>query len=70
MSVTLPDYVMSIREIQAAVHPQTGKTGVQFLDSTSSSVFLSMSPDTLKRLAAEINWVLLRLETAQKRRVN
>jgi|GraSoiStandDraft_56_1057294.scaffolds.fasta_scaffold443957_3 hypothetical protein len=70
MSATLPTYVMPVRGIQATVHPQTGEAGVQFLDSTSSSVFLPLSADTLKRLAADINWFLLRLETARKARAS
>jgi hypothetical protein len=35
---------------------------VQFLDSTNSTVFLPVSAVTLERLAADINWILTRLE--------
>jgi hypothetical protein len=61
----LPDYVLAVREIQAAVHPQTGEAGVQLIDSTSSSVFLPLTIETLRRLTLDIQGVLNRLQACQ-----
>ncbi len=61
-----PTYVIPIRAIEATVHPQTGEAGVQFLDPTSSTVFLPVSADSLKELVSDINWILMRLELAGK----
>lgn len=57
-----PTYTIPVRAIEAVVHPRTGEIGVQFLDSTNSTVFLPVSADILERLAADITWVLTRLE--------
>ena len=65
-----PDYVLTIREIRAAVHPQTGEAGVQFLDSTRSSVFLPLSIETLQRLTSDIQWVLTRIQACQAEAAN
>ena len=66
----VPDYVLPIREIQAAVHPRTGEAGVQFVDCTSSSVFLPLSIETLRRLTSDIQWVLMRLQACQAQAAN
>ncbi len=59
-----PTYVIPIREIRAAVHPEKGQAGLQFVDSTGASVFLPVSAHTLEQLTADIRWILLRLESA------
>lgn len=69
-SACAPDYTVAIRDIQAAVHPQTGEAGVQFVDATSSSVFLPVSAETLERLTADIRWVLMRLDVADAKIAN
>ena len=61
-AVATPAYTIPVRAIEAVIHPQTGEIGVQFLDSTNSTVFLPVSAVTLERLAADINWILTRLE--------
>lgn len=63
-AVAVPTYVIPVRAIEATVHPQTGEAGVQFMDPTSSTVFLPVSLDSLKELASDINWILTRLELA------
>lgn len=63
-SLEMPTYVMSVREIRAALHPKMGGSGLQFVDSTSASVFLPLSPETLEQLTSDIRWVLLQLEIA------
>ena len=65
-----PYYVLTIREIRAAVHPQTGEAGGQFLDSTRSSVFLPLSIETLQRLTSDIQWVLTRIQACQAEAAN
>jgi len=61
MDTALPDYVMPIRGIRAAVHPQTGEAGLEVMDQTSASVFLPLPLDTLQWLAAEIGSVLMQI---------
>ena len=60
-----PDYVLPIREIRAAVHPQTGGAGVQLVDCTNSSVFLPLSNETLQRLTCDIQELLASLQARQ-----